>query len=279
MHKNGGYKLLVVLWGWFILSACGGRLAKIQRSNDYEYKLKMAENFYAKKKYTNAQILFESLIPVFKGTSHFEDIYYKYAYCAYNLQDYLNAENLFKTFLETFPSSSKAEEVEYMRAYSYYKQSPKVELDQTNTTKTIALMQAFINTHPNAKEVEGATHIIDVCRNKLEEKEFAAAQLYFNLGRYKAAAVALNNLIINFPESSKGDAYKLLVIKAYYQYAENSIIDKQLERYKQVIAECNDFTDRYASSKLINEVNRLQNQTQNNINNLQHEQIKKTTGS
>lgn len=262
-----------------MLSACAGKFAKVQRSNDAEYKLKIAENYYAKGKYTNAQTLFESLLPVYKGTAHFEDIYYKYAYCAYNLEDYLNAENLFKTFLETFPSSQKAEEIEYMRAYTYYKQSPKLDLDQTNTTKTIALMQAFINTHPNAKEIANATQIIDICRNKLEEKEFIAAQLYFNLGRYKAAAVALNNLIADFPDSQKSDAYKLLVIKAYYRYAENSIVDKQLERYKQVITECSDFTDRYTSSKLIEEVNRLQNQTQNNINNLQHEQIKKTTSS
>ena len=51
------------------------------------------------------------------------------------LKDYANAENLFKTFVETFPNSGKAEEADFMRAYCFYKQSPKAELDQTNTTK------------------------------------------------------------------------------------------------------------------------------------------------
>ncbi|MFK5098465.1 outer membrane protein assembly factor BamD, partial [Klebsiella pneumoniae] len=79
-------------------------------------------------------------------------------------RDYLNAENMFKSFVENFPSSTKGEECEYMRAYCYYKQSPKIDLDQTNTTKTMGLMQAFISTHPTSKRVKDAVEIIDLCR-------------------------------------------------------------------------------------------------------------------
>jgi outer membrane protein assembly factor BamD len=61
--------------------------------------------------------LYEELFPIFKGTEKFEDVYYKFAYCAYHQKDYFNAENLFKGFVEVFPTSSKAEEMDYMRAY------------------------------------------------------------------------------------------------------------------------------------------------------------------
>ena len=277
MAKSYTHILLSFLLCAFLTSC--STFTKVQKSNDYEYKLRMAENYFVKGNYTNAQVLFESLLPVFKGTAKFENIYYKDAYCAYHLEDYVAAENLFKAFLETFPSSSKSEEIEYVRAYSYYKQSPKVELDQTNTTKSIALMQAFINTHPNAKQVAEATQIIDACRSKLELKAFKAAELYFNLGHYKAAAVSLNNLIYDFPDSPKADEYKLLSIKAYYRYAENSIIDKQADRYMQVLTECADFADRFTNSKLAVEVTQLQNKAQNNLNNIQHDQSKKATGS
>ena len=92
-------------------------------------------------------------LPLFKGDPRFEDIYYKYAYTSYYLKDYVNAENLFKTYGENFPNSAKVEETEFMRCMAYYKQSPKVDLDQTNTVKTIALLQAFINTHPDSKRI------------------------------------------------------------------------------------------------------------------------------
>src|SRR2546423_14285602 len=108
----------------FFLFSCNG-IGKVLKNKDQSYKLRMAEQYYVKKKYSYAQQIYEDIIPYYRGTPEFEDIYYKYAYTAFYQKDYLNAENLFKTFLEIFPNSSKAEEMDYMRAYSYFKQSPK----------------------------------------------------------------------------------------------------------------------------------------------------------
>src|SRR5947199_10723266 len=122
-------KYFFIVLCFIFFNSCSNKFTKTLKSTDNEYKLKMAENYYAQKKYNNAQVLFEDLFPVFKGTAKFEDLYYKYAYTSYYLNDYSNAENLFKTFVETFPNSNKAEEADYMRAYCFYKQSPKPELD------------------------------------------------------------------------------------------------------------------------------------------------------
>lgn len=248
---------------------------KVFKSKDNEFKFSMAEQYYANKKYSYAQQLFEDLFPYVKGTQRFEDMYFKVAYCYYYEKDYLNAENYFKNFTETFPSSSKSEECEYMRAYCFYKQSPKADLDQTNTTKAISLMQAFINTHPGSARIKDATEIIDKGREKLELKEFNNAELYFNLGYYKAAAIAFGNVSENFPDSKRADEYKLQVIKSYFKYAELSTEDKQTERYEKVIAECNDFSERFIDSKLVAEVAKYKTQSNTYLKNLKNEQIKK----
>lgn len=257
----------------FGLSSCS-KFAKVQKSTDYEYKLRMAEKYYIQKKYNNAQLLYEELFPIYKGDPKFEDIFYKYAYCSYYLKDWLQAENLFKQFVEVFPSSPKAEEMEYMRAYTYFKQSPKMELDQTNTGKAIGLMQTFINTHPGSTRNKEATAIIDQLRVKLEVKEYNNAQLYYNMGHYRAAAIAYTSLINDFPDSQKSDEYKLQVIKAYYLYANNSVEEKKAARYEQVVTECNDFVDRFPESKLLPEVQRYSNLSQNNIKSITNEQVK-----
>lgn len=246
-----------------MLSSCSSKLSKIMKSRDYEYKYKMAEQYYANKKYQESQKLFEDVFPYLKGTTRYEDMYFKYAYSYYYNRDYLNAENMFKTFVENFPASTKSEECEYMRAYCYFKQSPKVELDQTNTNKTMGLMQAFISTHPNSPRVKDASELIDVCREKLELKDLKSAQLYYNLGFYKAAAIAFSNVSDNFPDSKKSDEYKLLMIKSYFKYAEMSYEDKQKERYEKVLAECDEFSDRFNESKFLDEVNKYKTQTLN----------------
>lgn len=258
------------------LASCS-KFAKVQKSTDYDYKLRMAEKYYVAKKYNFAQQLYEELFPIYKGQPQFEDLFYKYAYCSYYLKDWLQAENLFKQFTEVFPTSQKAEEMEYMRAYTYYRQSPKAELDQTNTQKTIGLMQTFINTHPGSPRLKEANEIIDKSRQKLEQKEVNSAELYYNMGHYLAAGIAYTSLMNNFPDSERSEQYKLQVIKAYYSYARNSIDEKKAERYEKVLSECNDFTDRFPDHALLKEVERYRNLSQSNIKEIQNEQTKKAS--
>ena len=270
-----------VLLSLFIFASCTSKFGKVVKSKDKEYKLKMAEQYYAKKDYDKAQQLYTDLLPLFKGDPRFEDIYYKYAYTAYYQKDYENAENLFKTYGENFPNSNKVEETEFMRCMAYYKQSPKADLDQTNTTKTIALLQAFIQTHPDSKKISDANDIIDACRKKLELKEYNNAQLYYDLGYYKSAGVAFSVLIDDFPDSDNGDLYALSSIKSYYRYAEMSVVDKQGERYEKVVADANDFEQRFPNSKLIEQVTTYKTDSENNLKKLQtqnnNEQTQATT--
>jgi outer membrane protein assembly factor BamD len=254
-----------------ITTSCN-KYNKIYKSKDYDYKLKMADEFFAKKKYKVAQQLYEELFPIFKGNPKFEELYYKDAYCFYYMKDYLQAQALFKGFLEVFPNSPKAEEVDYLHAYCFYKQSPKLELEQVNTTKAIGMMQTFINTHPGSPRNKEATEIIDKCRVKLEQKEYRSAELYYNLGQYRAAGIAFSNLINNYPESKSGDEYKLKIVKAYYKFAKMSFEDKQIERYEKVVSEYQDFVDRYPESKLLKEAENYSNLSQNNIKALKNEQ-------
>lgn len=268
--------LSVLLIGIVTLSSCSN-FSKVLKSNDYDYKLRVADKYYAAKDYNHAQQLFEELFRVFKGSEHFEDIYYKFAYCAYYLKDYANAENLFKGFVEVFPNSAKAEEMDYMRAYTFYKQSPKVELDQTNTTKTIGFMQAFINTHPGAAKIKEATEIIDKCRAKLELKDYKSALLYYDLGYFKAAGVTLNSLMNSYPDSENSAEYKFLIIKSIYSYALVSIEEKKEDRFGQCITHCNEFIDRFPESKLTKNVQEYLNLSQSNIKLLKNEPVKKAS--
>lgn len=256
------------------LSSCSKGINKILKSPDPEYKLRMAEKYYVEKKYNKAQVLYEDVMPYFKTRAEFQDIYYKYAYCAYNQLDYLNAENLFKTFLEIFPNSPKAEEMDYMRAYSYFKQSPKPELDQTNTIKAMGMMQVFINTHPGSARNKDAQDIIDICRGKLETKEFKGATLYYDIGQFRAAGVAFTTLLNSYPESKMADQYKLMIIKSYYRFAEMSVDEKKIERFEQVIDQCEEFVDRFPESSLRKEAESFLNLSQTNIKNIHNEQAK-----
>ncbi len=255
-------KVLYIILLAFIGVSCS-KYNKIFKSKDYEYKLKMADQYFAQKKYKVAQQLYEEVFAVYKGNEKFEDIYYNYAYCFYYQKQYEVAENMFKGFLEVFPNSKRAEELDYMHAYCFYKQSPKIDLEQVNTVKSMGMMQTFINTHPGSERNKEAASIIDECRKKLEVKEFNSAKLYFNLGQFRASAIAFDNLLTSYPESIKGDEYKLMALKAYFKFAQLSTEEKQIERFEKVINEYADFADRFPESKLLKEAESISNQSKN----------------
>ena len=265
------FRVIVVICVLAVASSCS-KFSKIQKSNDTTYKLQKADEFYAKKKYRNAQILYEELFPSVKGTDKFEDLYYKWAYCFYYQKLYKDAENLFKGFLEVFPNSPRAEEVDYIRAYCYFKQSPKIELEQVNTLKSMNMMQTFINTHPGSSRIKDATAIIDEGRAKLELKEARSAQLYYNLNQFRSSGLAFNNLLDNYPESQKADEYKLMVVKSFYKFAKLSVPEKQIERFEKVTTEYLDFADRFPESKLLKEAEDYSKLSQKNIKELTNEQ-------
>ncbi|MBC7687644.1 MAG: outer membrane protein assembly factor BamD [Aquabacterium sp.] len=267
---------LIALTVLLAVSSCS-KYSKVMKSKDVAYKLTMADKFYAEKKYRQAQQLYEELYPVFKGTDKFEELYYRDAYCFYYLKNYQDAENFFKGFLEVFPNSSKAEEVDFMHAMCFYKQVPKVDLDQSNTAKSIGVMQTFINTHPGSSRIAEATAVIDKCRQILEVKELRAADLYYKVGQYRAAAIAYGGLLNNYPESKLGDNYKFNAIRSYYKFAKLSIQEKQAERFEKVVSEYQDFADRFPESALLTEAKDLSNISKNNIKEIQNEQIKTST--
>lgn len=261
-------RIILLLCLVLSLSACTSKFQKVLKNKDTDYKIKMAEQYYAEKKYSNAQQLFEAVIQFVKGTPRYEELYLMYANAYYYDNDFENAENIYKTFLEYFPNSSRAEEVEFMRAYTYFKRSPKAELDQTTTNRAMQLMQSFIDAHPTSPKVKEATEVIDACRAKLELKDYKTASLYYNLALYRAAAISYGLLSDYFPDAIESDKYKLLTLKSYFKFAENSFVDKQKERFEKVISEYNDFVDRYSDSPLLAEAKKIKKQTDQYLKNI-----------
>lgn len=229
------------------LSSCDN-YNKLLKSNDIEKKLEMAKVYYNKGNYFKALPLFEELISVYRGREELEEIYYFYSYCYFGQESYQIAAVNFKNFATYYPASQYAEECHFMHAKCYYLDSPSSKLDQTNTFKAVNAFQLFINTFPNSARIEEANGYIDMLRRKLEIKEYESAELYMDMGNYKAAAVSFENVLKSFPESPEAERVAFLIIKSYHLLAKNSIPSKQEERYIAALEAYNNFTARYPES-------------------------------
>jgi outer membrane protein assembly factor BamD len=233
------------------------KFRKIEKSQDWRVKYEAALNYYEKKDYYRASVLFEQIIPIVRGLPEGEKVQFYLAYCQYYDKLYLLASEQFRTFYETYGRSTMAEEARYMYAYSLYKSSPKDNLDQTSSIDAMAAMQEFLNRFPNSKFRDQSIEVIVTTQKKLERKGFDNSYQYYKMRSYKAAIVALNNFKNNFPDSEFLEQAYYLVIDSEYRLAEQSIISKQEERYKAVVDHYKEFVDKYPESSFLRDAEKL----------------------
>jgi outer membrane protein assembly factor BamD len=265
-------KILLVFLSVLLFASCSNTFEKVRKSNDINYKLSKANEYFDKKNYMKANELYQGLIPVVKGTRNFEPLYYRYAYSFYYQKEYLAASYHFKNFVDYFPSSSETDECEYMYALCLMKQSPKYSLEQTNTMKAAEAMQNYLNNHPNSKRVADANNYIDEARKKLEEKDASAAKLYYNIGQYKAAGVAYKMVLQSYPESANADYYQHMIVKSLYNYAKASLRTKQEERFSNTIDAYRELKSSYPNSKYLRDTEKYYALSEKNIKTLRNEQ-------
>ena len=229
-------------------SACKTEFDKLRSSGDVKLLTKKSLEFYEKGDYSKAQALFELVMPSLKGQNVLEEISYKYAYTHYYLKNYGSANFYFKNFSTTFGNSPLREDAEFQAAYAEYKQSPTFRLDQESSNKAIDGFQSFTNNFPESKRVKECNKLIDELRKKLETKALDEGQLYYNISSYQASIQSFENMLKDFPETTNAEYVRFMILKAQYEFAKNSIYEKQLDRYKLVLAKHKDFTDKFPKS-------------------------------
>jgi outer membrane protein assembly factor BamD len=240
------FRISAILLFVTLFSAC--EFNKLKKSTDYEHKLEQAIKYYDKGDYTKAQILFEELQNVYKGTEKAEVVYFYNAYTNFEMGDYLLAGFMFRNFVRTFPTSKRAEECAYMTAYCYYLNSPEYALDQTDTYTAIREFSFFLKQFPKSERIPDCNEYVDKLRAKLERKSYETCLQYFRLSDYKAAIADITVHNKDFPANSHKEELAFVTMEAYYKLALLSNDQKKSERMKITMDNYTKFVDTYPKS-------------------------------
>lgn len=249
MNKN-----IFLLLVFSILFASCGEFSKVVKSTDHEYKYKKAIEYYNQEDYKHAISLFQDLGYIYKGTSKGDQLYYYHAKSLYAVGDYESAPHYFKSITDQYPRSTYVEEAHFMIGMCYYKQSRHPKLDQELSLRAIDALQLYINLYPYSSRVDEATILIDELNEKIVYKSFLNARLYYDMGYYKSAVIALNNSLIDYPDTKYREDLKYNLFKSKYHLAVNSVEEKKRERLNDCRDEYYIFVDEFPDSKYTKEV-------------------------
>jgi outer membrane protein assembly factor BamD len=258
--------LLLVLT---MLTACS-EFSAVLKSDDYEYKYEAAKALYADGQYRQAAELFSMLLAPLKGTSYGEESLYMLAESNLKAKDYESAAMFFKKYYQVYPKGHYMEMARFNSGYSLYKQVADIRLDQTSTMEAIREYQDFLDYCPNTSLKEQTHAVIYELQDRLVEKEYLSAKLYYDLGtytlnsiyggnNYEACVVTAQNALKDYPYASAGLREKLsiLILRAKYHLARQSVEAKRVERFRDAIDEYYAFENDFPESKYLKEANSI----------------------
>ena len=270
------YRLLFLLFVpcFLLLSSCS-EYSNVLKSGDYEYKYEAAKALYADGHYRQAAELFAMLLAPLKGTSYGEESLYMLGESNMKAKDYESAVMFFKKYYQTYSKGTYMELARFNSGYSLYKQTPDIRLDQSSTMEAIKEFQNFLDYCPETT-LKGQTHdIIFDMQDRLVRKEYLSAKLYFDLGtytinciyggnNYEACVVTAQNALKDYPYASEQlrEDLSILVLRAKYHLARQSVEAKRMERFRDAIDEYYAFQNDFPESQYMKEAKDILNYSQ-----------------
>ena len=257
MIRNKTTKLVLLFAIALFFSSCG-EYNKILKSTDRDLKYTYAKKYFEEKKYNRSIALLEDLVPYMKGTANAEESLYLLGQSYYNSKDYLSSTQMFTTYYNTYPKGEYAEPALYYSAYGMYLDSPQPELDQTKTYKAISEFQRYIEIYPQTERAEQAKQYLFELQEKLAYKELQASKLYLRMGNYmgnnyEASVITSREALKDYPYSKYAEEFQMLILRARFELAENSIRQAKAQRYRTVIDEYFNYINSYPSGKFTQE--------------------------
>ena len=257
MIRNKTIKIVLLFAIAIFFSSCG-EYNRILKSTDRDLKYTYAKKYFEEKKYNRSISLLEELVPYMKGTAYAEESLYLLGQSYYNSKDYLSSTQMFTTYYNSYPNGEYAEPALYYAAYGMYLDSPAPELDQTKTYKAISEFQRYIELYPQTERAEQAKQYLFELQEKLALKELMAAKLYLRLGNYmgnnyESSVITAREALKDYPYSKYAEEFQMLILRARFELAENSIRQAKAQRYRVVIDEYFNYINSYPSGEFTKE--------------------------
>lgn len=251
------YRRIGVIFGvclcFAIFSSCS-EYTKLTKSTDSALKYEKAYEYFEEGEYFKCATLLESVVPSLRGTEKGEKGLYTLALAHYNNEDFVTAKSYFSAYCKGYPSGQYVEDARYHIGCCYYKSSPEVNLDQSSTQKAIDELLLFSQTYPKSDKLPEVVKMLTEMQEKLAEKEYNNAKLYFDLGdymgnNYLSAVVTANNALKKFPETRYKEELSFLILEAKYMQAEKSVESKMEDRYRDTVDEYYTFVKEFPESE------------------------------
>ncbi|HOU02222.1 MAG TPA: outer membrane protein assembly factor BamD, partial [Bacteroidales bacterium] len=149
------------------------------------------------------------------------------------------------------------EEAHFLSAMCDYQMSPRAELDQEYSRSAIEGFNFYLTRYPASPRADECRTLIKELQDKLVEKSYLSARLYHDMTEYRSAIVALTNSLKEYADSKYREEMMYLKLNSLFLYAENSLANKQTERYQTTLDDYYSFAEEFPKSRYTRDARRI----------------------
>ena len=262
------FKSIIFAISAVLFVSCKTTYNTVLKSTDYDYKYEAAKEYYAAGNYGKCSQLLEDMVMLLKGTEKAEESLFMLGMCYYNMRDYETATLYLDRYYKTYTKGTYTELARFFSGKASYMQSPDIRLDQSPTITAINTLLEFLDFYPYSDKRSEVYDLLEILRNRLAEKEYQSAMLYYNLGsytgncvnggsNYEACIITAENTLKTYPYTSHREDLMMMILRARYRLANKSIASKKEERYRETIDEYFGFKNEFPESKYMHEADKI----------------------
>jgi outer membrane protein assembly factor BamD len=229
--------LAAVVFVTAVLAGCSGSDVPENPTAESQFRLGMEE--YLDENYQDAIQHFEVIRLQYPGSAVADSARYFTALSRFQREEYLLASYEFNQIILGGASRELMADAYFHFAQCYYELSPKVQLDQTYTTRAIDALQNFVEAYPSHPKAQQAERQTLELVNRLAEKEYITGILYEKMEAPSSAVIYFGTVTDRYYNSDFADDAMAGKVRSLLA----------MKRYGDAVAAAKEFAEKYPDSE------------------------------
>ena len=182
------------------LSSCGGPYSA-RSVNVPDEKLRIADDFYSRKKFTQAGMEYKDFLAVFAGDERSDYAQFMQAESYRGAKEYALASVEYRILIADYGYSEYIDDAFFLEGLCAFKMTQRSERDQTQSYVALARIERFLQIFPDSPRREEALQVRDEIHAVLGKKSYQSAKLYFRAKHYGAAEIYFRKVVEAYPDT------------------------------------------------------------------------------
>jgi outer membrane protein assembly factor BamD len=191
----------LILCAAAVLSSCGGPYSA-KSVNVPDEKLRIADDLYARKKFTQAGIEYKDFLAVFAGDERSDYAQFMLAESYRGAKEFALASVEYRILIADFGYSEFVDDAFFLEGLCSFEMTQRAERDQRQAYDALGRIERFLDVFPNSPRREEALEVRAEIHDLLGKKAYQSAKLYFKRKHYGSAEIYFRKVVDQYPETS-----------------------------------------------------------------------------